>query len=87
MIQRDNDDRIDELESVMISEGEVIEFPVVHRFTDGMYIRQIFMPKGSLLISVPVIKLIWGSNILFSIYMSCHCYDFGSFPIFVFCDG
>lgn len=51
MIQRDNDDRIDELESVMISEGEVIEFPVVHRFTDGMYIRQIFMPKGSLLTS------------------------------------
>jgi hypothetical protein len=26
-------------------------FPVTHRFTPGLYIRQIFMPKGSLIIS------------------------------------
>ena len=51
MIQRDNDDRLDELESVMLREGEVINFPLVHRFTDGMYIRQIFMPKDSLITS------------------------------------
>lgn len=51
MIQRYNDDRIDELESVMLSEGNIIEFPLVHRFTNGMYIRQIFMPKDSLITS------------------------------------
>lgn len=51
MIQRVNDNRIDELESVMLSEGNVIDFPLVHRFTDGMYIRQIFMPKDSLITS------------------------------------
>lgn len=51
MIQRNNDDRIDELESIMINEGNVIDFPLVHRFTDGMYIRQIFMPKDSLITS------------------------------------
>lgn len=28
-----------------------IECPVTHRFTDGMYIRQIFMPKGAKLTS------------------------------------
>jgi hypothetical protein len=27
------------------------EFPVKHRFTPGLYIREIFMPKGSLIVS------------------------------------
>lgn len=36
---------IDELESAML-DYEPIDCPVRHRFTDGMYIREIFMPKG-----------------------------------------
>lgn len=30
---------------------EPVECPVVHRFTKGLYIREIFMPKGTLLTS------------------------------------
>jgi hypothetical protein len=50
-IKRENDAAIDLLESYMIKEDDIIECPLVHRFTDGMYIRQIFMPKGSLVTS------------------------------------
>lgn len=41
---------IDELESVIITYPEV-ECPLIHRFTPGMYIREIFMPAGTLLTS------------------------------------
>ena len=34
-----------------LMELEPIELPLTHRFTDGMYIREIFMPKGALLTS------------------------------------
>lgn len=50
-IKRENDQRIDELEAAIVDNLELIECPVVHRFTDGMYIREISMPKGSLLTS------------------------------------
>jgi hypothetical protein len=50
-IKRENDDRIDELEAAIVNNLQLIECPVVHRFTDGMYIREIFMPAGSLLTS------------------------------------
>jgi hypothetical protein len=51
MIERQNDLIVDKLEELMLSEGEVVDCPLVHRFTNGMYIRQIFMPKGSLVTS------------------------------------
>lgn len=51
IIQRENDSIIDKLESVMLEQGEVVNCPLVHRFTDGMYIRQIFMPKGTVITS------------------------------------
>ena len=51
MIERVNDLIVDKLEELMLSEGEVVDCPLVHRFTNGMYIRQIFMPKGSLVTS------------------------------------
>jgi hypothetical protein len=51
MIERVNDLIVDKLEELMLSEGEVVDCPLVHRFTNGMYIRQIFMPKGSLITS------------------------------------
>ena len=50
-IKRENDQRIDELEAAIVENLELVECPVVHRFTDGMYIREIFMPKDSLLTS------------------------------------
>ena len=49
MIVRENDNRIDELEAAVIQEVDsLIDAPLVHKFTDGMYIREIFMPAGSL---------------------------------------
>lgn len=48
MIIRENDNIIDELESVMIQSPDIIDAPLQHKFTDGMYIREIFMPAGSL---------------------------------------
>jgi hypothetical protein len=49
VIVRENDNRIDELEAVVIQEVDsLIDAPLVHKFTDGMYIREIFMPAGSL---------------------------------------
>ena len=51
IIKRVNDDRIDELELSIIQNLEKVECPLVHRFTEGMYIREIFMPKDSLITS------------------------------------
>jgi hypothetical protein len=51
LIQRENDAALDELEALMIKEGEAVECPIVHLFTDGMYVRQMFVPKGSLITS------------------------------------
>jgi hypothetical protein len=48
MIVRENDNIIDELEATIIQNLDVIDAPLQHKFTDGMYIREIFMPAGSL---------------------------------------
>jgi hypothetical protein len=45
------DDIIDMAEAI-ISEGEPVEMPLTHKFTDGMYIRQIDMPAGAVLTSM-----------------------------------
>ena len=50
-IIRENDDRVDELEAFMAENYQTVELPLVHRFTPGMYIREIFMPAGSLVTS------------------------------------
>ncbi len=43
---------VDQVEKVLVDSGApILEFPVIHRFTPGMYIREIFMPAGSLLTS------------------------------------
>lgn len=44
-------DRIDELEYTMRNEMPPVECPVIHSFSPGFYIRQIFMPAGTLLTS------------------------------------
>ncbi len=42
---------IDELESVMLNNFPIIDCPVTNRFTDGMYVREIFMPAGAFITS------------------------------------
>ncbi len=42
---------IDELESVMLDNFPIIDCPVTNRFTDGMYVIEIFMPAGAFITS------------------------------------
>ena len=46
-----NAERLDELEAVMLENFPIINCPLVHRFTEGLYVREIFMPAGSLITS------------------------------------
>jgi len=41
---------IEDIEYAMLCQEEKIDIPVKHYFLDGMYAREIFMPKDSLLI-------------------------------------
>ena len=50
-IERKNDNRVDELEKAIVENLELIDCPLTHKFTEGMYIRQIAMPAGSLITS------------------------------------
>ena len=49
--QKTRDEKIDELEAVMLENFPIIDCPLVHRFTEGLYVREIFMPAGSLITS------------------------------------
>lgn len=43
---------VDRFEQAIVGSGlPLADFPLVHRFTPGMYIREIFMPAGSVLTS------------------------------------
>lgn len=41
---------VDQLEAVIFSEPQ-IDCPVIHRFTPGLYIRETFLPAGTILTS------------------------------------
>lgn len=41
-------EKIDELEAALM-QGEAVECPLVHRFTKGMYIREVSIPAGTVL--------------------------------------
>lgn len=43
--------KIDEFEAIL-SEYPKVDCPVTHTFTPGLYIRKIFMPKGSMITSL-----------------------------------
>ena len=43
--------KIDELEKAIIENLPAVELPLVHKFTPGQYIREIFMPRGSVVTS------------------------------------
>lgn len=47
----ETNDKIDELESRMIDYPKV-DCPLVHRFIGGTYVREIFMPAGSMVTSM-----------------------------------
>lgn len=51
VIIREHDDLVDELELALLDNFEEIRFPVRHIFAPGLYVREIFMPKGSMLTS------------------------------------
>lgn len=43
--------QIDELEAVMLDNFPVVDCPVTHHFTEGLYVREIFLPAGTLVTS------------------------------------
>lgn len=43
-------DKVDQLEAAMVHLEET-ECPLIHRFTPGMYIREVFIPGGTLVTS------------------------------------
>lgn len=46
-----SNERIDQLEKVMVDNFDEIDCPLKHIFLDGVYIREIFMAKNSLVTS------------------------------------
>lgn len=49
-VSKDFHGEIDKLQVTMEALTQV-ECPLVHRFTPGIYVREIFMPKGALIVS------------------------------------
>ena len=43
--------KMDDFEAKMVDNYELLVFPLVHRFTDGLYVREIAITKGTLLTS------------------------------------
>ena len=50
-VVRAEHERLDGLELWMLNTYPVVDMPVEHRFTPGLYSREIFMPAGTLLTS------------------------------------
>lgn len=49
-VEKSNKGRLDELE-LELRNHKQIECPLIHRFTPGMYIREIYMPANTLIVS------------------------------------
>jgi len=43
--------RMDEIEATLLQNLELLTLPLLHRFTDGLYIRELSIPKGTMLTS------------------------------------
>lgn len=50
-VKKSRNESIDRLEAMMLENFDAINFPLVHRFTDGLYVREISVPRGTLLTS------------------------------------
>lgn len=44
--------RLDELEAIFVENGIPANCPLKHKFVGGMYVRTIFMPKGTVIVSL-----------------------------------
>jgi len=51
IVEKTMNEKIDELEASMVENFPLVELPLIHRFTEGLYVREIFMPAGSLVTS------------------------------------
>lgn len=49
--QNNINQKIDKLEASMLANGNLVDCPLIHRFTPGLYTREIFMPAGSIVTS------------------------------------
>lgn len=45
-------EKIDRLEKAMLDNLPLVDLPIVHRFTPGLYAREMFAPKGTLVTSM-----------------------------------
>lgn len=71
IVKDQRDKLIDQAEKLIIEKAEPVTLPLKHRFTEGMYIREIFMPAGTVLTS-----RIHKTNHPFSIQKGkCNVYD------------
>jgi hypothetical protein len=51
-VKKNINSKIDELEAAMLENFEIVNCPLIHSFCSGFYIRQIFMPAGTLITSL-----------------------------------
>lgn len=51
-IVNNTNESIDKLEAAMLSNGNLVDCPLMHRFTPGLYTREIFMPAGCVVTSM-----------------------------------
>lgn len=51
-VKKNIDRSIDEFEAIMLENFEQVDCPVTHKFVPGLYIREIFMPKDTILTSL-----------------------------------
>lgn len=49
---KSKNEQIDELEVALLANFDTVDCPLRHRFVPGMYIREIFMPKGAIVTSL-----------------------------------
>src|SRR5687767_12638530 len=51
ILHKEANEAIDRLEMGALAHLPAIDLPLIHRFTPGLYAREIFMPKGALVTS------------------------------------
>lgn len=47
-LEKNIGDKMDEIEAKIVSNGELLSTPLIHRFTDGLYTREVTLLKGTL---------------------------------------
>jgi len=50
-LEKNIGDKMDEIEAKMVANNDLLVFPLIHRFTDGLYSRQIELKQGTLVTS------------------------------------